>query len=65
LPIEFRRLRLTFIAYRVAITGDLGLTAHKAGIVSPLYQHILHRDVAEAKKFWDRKTAAVRAGDKK
>jgi integrase len=53
LPIEFHRLRLTFLAYRFAITGDLGLTAHEAGIVSPLYRNILHRDVAEAKRFWD------------
>ena len=50
--LKFHRLRLSFIAYRLAVTGDVHLVAQEAGVTPILHLKVLYGNLEEAKKFW-------------
>jgi hypothetical protein len=50
--LKFQRLRLSFIAYRLAVTGDVHLVAQEAGVTPSLHLKDLYGNLEEAEKFW-------------
>jgi integrase len=50
--LKFHRLRLSFIAYRLAVTGDVHLVAQEAGVTPILHLKGLYGNLEEAKEFW-------------